>query len=258
MEHSVTISELIRLHHQPYQEDIPFWISRTIDDSLVLELGCGHGRVSIPLAREGRTLVGIDRDWSVLSFLNSLIESKWPDLRNRIQIIQADLLHFHSPSVFDAALLPCNTFSTFRRAERMQLLNRIAGSLKSGGSFIASIPNPELETVLLQPGLDENDGGDSEIESLIIHPETGFPIQVRSRLAPTEGGLVLEWIYDLLLPDGNVDRFIKSTQHYLEPLEVYCDEFKNVGLLVETCLGDFSGGEYDQDSPYLILIAKSP
>jgi SAM-dependent methyltransferase len=258
MKDLVTISDLVRLHHQPYEEDIPFWISRTKDDSLILELGCGHGRVSIPLAKEGKTLVGIDQDWEALSILNSIVESQQPDLKKRIQLIQANLLHFHSPPVFDSVILPCNTFSTFAHTDRMLLLNSVTCSLRPGGSFIASIPNPELGRFLSQSPFDENDFGEAEIESLITHPESGLPVQVRSRMVPTQGGMILEWIYDLLLPDGNVERYIKSTEHYLELPEVYLNEFSSVGLTIEAYLGDFSGDDYDQDSPYLILIAKSP
>ena len=258
MKHLVTVGDLIRLHHQPYEEDIPFWISRTNNARLILELGCGHGRVTIPLAKEGRIVIGIDRDREALSYLNALISSQGLDLRKRIQIVQADILSFRSPPIFEAVILPCNTFSTLNHHNRMELLDRVVHSLLPGGSFIASFPNPEGGVIFSESPTDVNDEGELEIESQFLHPDYGFPVQVSSKLMPTEGGMILEWIYDLLLPDGTVERFIKSTQHYLEPLEVYLSEFHKAGLVVVDCLGDFTGGEYNQDSPYLILSGKSP
>ena len=255
MKHPVTIGDLIRLHHQPYEEDIPFWKSRTDNDSLILELGCGHGRVSVPLAKDGRKVIGIDRDWSALSFLESTIASQGKELREQIQLIQADILNFHSSPAFKTVILPCNTFSTFNHHSRMRLLDRVAHSLLPGGAFITSIPNPERGMNLSQPTIKTND--ETEIESQFVHPETGLPVQVSSRLIAAEEKMTLEWIYDLLLPDGTVERFIKSTKHYFESLDVYRDEFQMAGLPVEVCLGDFSGGEYDRDSPYMILIGRS-
>jgi SAM-dependent methyltransferase len=257
MRHSIEIHELIRLHHQSYQEDISFWISRTRIGSLILELGCGHGRVTIPLANAGRKVVGIDRDRDALSSLDSQRKTLPEEIRNRILIIQADILDFHSSSIFDAVILPCNTYSTFNHQDRLQLLSGVYRSLRSGGIFITSIPNPELGSILsrsLEEGKDEQN---AELESQFIHPKTGLPVQVSSRLTPTQRGMTMEWIYDLLLPDGNVDRFVVSTEHYLESLKAYEDELIIAGFRSEAFLGDFSGTEYDQDSPFLIMVAKS-
>jgi 2-polyprenyl-3-methyl-5-hydroxy-6-metoxy-1,4-benzoquinol methylase len=49
------------------RRDVPFW--RRVAASAggpVLELGCGTGRVSLPLARAGVNLVGIDRSAPML------------------------------------------------------------------------------------------------------------------------------------------------------------------------------------------------
>src|SRR2546425_3012707 len=50
------------------RRDVPFW--RRLASSAegrVLELGCGTGRVSLPLARSGVRLVGVDRSAAMLA-----------------------------------------------------------------------------------------------------------------------------------------------------------------------------------------------
>ena len=49
------------------RRDVPFWraVAATAGGP-VLELGCGTGRVSLPLARAGVQLVGIDRSAPML------------------------------------------------------------------------------------------------------------------------------------------------------------------------------------------------
>jgi SAM-dependent methyltransferase len=252
MKPSISIGELVRLHHQVYEEDIPFWVSRTGIDSPVLELGCGHGRITIPLAKRGRKVIGVDQDWQALLYLDSQLKLQTPELG--VHILLADMLHFHCLPIFGSIILPCNTFSTFKKNDRIKLLERIIRMLRPGGSFIVSIPNPEQVLMLSQSlKVDEVDQ-----ETQFIHPESGFPVQVSSRGLPTQEGMIWEWIYDLLLPDGNVERFIQSIEHYPSSLEVYRKEFKEAGFIVDTCLGDFSGTEYHPESPYLILIGKSP
>ena len=46
------------------KRDVPFWRSLALQcGGPVLELGCGTGRISLPLGRAGVPLVGIDREW---------------------------------------------------------------------------------------------------------------------------------------------------------------------------------------------------
>jgi SAM-dependent methyltransferase len=49
------------------RRDVPFWRRVALDaDGPVLELGCGTGRITVPLARAGVDLVGIDRSAPML------------------------------------------------------------------------------------------------------------------------------------------------------------------------------------------------
>lgn len=49
------------------RRDIPFWLRMTAAvDGPVLELGCGTGRVTMPLAHEGVRIVGVDRSGEML------------------------------------------------------------------------------------------------------------------------------------------------------------------------------------------------
>src|SRR5206468_5141617 len=50
------------------RRDVPFWRRLASSaDGRVLELGCGTGRVSLPLARSGVRLVGVDRSAAMLA-----------------------------------------------------------------------------------------------------------------------------------------------------------------------------------------------
>lgn len=50
------------------QRDVPFWLRMTAAvDGPVLELGCGTGRVTMPLAHAGVRIVGVDRSAEMLA-----------------------------------------------------------------------------------------------------------------------------------------------------------------------------------------------
>ncbi|MCJ7716875.1 MAG: class I SAM-dependent methyltransferase, partial [Anaerolineales bacterium] len=136
------INRLVQAHHADYKEDLPFWESWTKGNDPVLELGCGHGRVTIPLARAGRQIVGVDLDLDSIRFLQSELDGENKDLQERLSIVQADILQYQGDHIFGSIIIPCNTYSIFSVTERKLLLGNAARMLNQEGLFIVSVPNP--------------------------------------------------------------------------------------------------------------------
>ena len=72
---------LVRVHQAGYTDDLSFWESSTNGNDPVLELGCGHGRITIPLVRAGRKIVGLDLNLACIQYLQSEIEKETQDLQ---------------------------------------------------------------------------------------------------------------------------------------------------------------------------------
>jgi len=247
---------LVQQHHAEYKDDLPFWRSWTKGKDPILELGCGHGRVTIPLAKAGRQIVGLDNDWGSIQFLESELMGDYKDLSKRIDIIQADMLHFQVDRVFCSVIIPCNTYSILTAQDRQLLLGNVTTVLQNKGLFIVSVPNP-LRIKALHESLRGNDidsEPETHVETVFTHPETGHPVQVSSRLASTLDGIRWDWLYDQLFPDGRTERSLQSTEHKLSSLEIYQQEFRKAGIRTSAILGDFNGAGFGEDSPYLILV----
>jgi len=176
-------------------------------------------------------------------------------VRGRSFILQEDILQLQTEQQFGSVIIPCNTFSTFNKIDRLSLLQKINQFLKKGGTFLASMPNPVQNQQFHKILLESPEGEETELETTISHPETGYPVQVSSQFMAAQEALRWDWIYDHLYPDGQVDRLIQSAKHYLSSREIYLGELKKSGFGEINCLGDFSGESYSEDSPYLILIA---
>src|SRR5512139_2330905 len=102
--------QLYHAHHNRYLEDIPFWLELAAQHGdPVLELGCGTGRVLLPLVRAGHRVVGLDNDLSMLHFLRSHLDTT---LQPAPEVFVADLAAFRLAVRFPLIILPCNTFST--------------------------------------------------------------------------------------------------------------------------------------------------
>jgi len=237
---------LYHAHHRRYRADLDFWLglARQQGDP-VLELGCGTGRVTLPLARAGFHIVGLDRDASRLAFLRSRLP---PDPDLRLHLLQADMTRFRLASRFALVIMPCNTVSTLTAGERRALFRRVRAHLLPSGRFVASAPNPSL-LAELPPS------GEPEVEETFVHPGSGHPVQVSSAWRRTPEGITIEWIYDHLLPDGGVERWTAVVAHSLIGPAAYQRAFEEAGLQLITTYGDFDGAPYTLDAPYLILLA---
>jgi SAM-dependent methyltransferase len=119
---------LYHTHHNLHPEDIPFWLelaaesSAGIFQSPILELGCGTGRVLVPLAQHGYTVYGLDHDFDMLLFLHQNLPAR---VASRVHIFQADFAALHLHQRFGLILMPCNTFSTLTSEVRQVTLESV-------------------------------------------------------------------------------------------------------------------------------------
>ena len=79
------------------RRDVAFWRHVALQaGGPVLELGCGTGRISLPLARAGVPLVGIDRSAAMLAFARRRLRRA--RLADRLALVQGDIRFLPFPS----------------------------------------------------------------------------------------------------------------------------------------------------------------
>ncbi|OGO28050.1 MAG: hypothetical protein A2Z16_04130 [Chloroflexi bacterium RBG_16_54_18] len=241
------LARLYHAHHDPHQEDLPFWLELAhLQGDPILELGCGSGRVMLPLARAGHFVLGLESDPDMLTVLQ---ENLPPGLAERVGTIQADMAAFELGRLFALILLPCNAFSTLTAKARGATLDCVQRHLTPQGLFAVSLPNPTMLRKL--PGRSQ-----PEVEEHFPHPLDGEPVQVSSSWNRTAGHFVVRWDYDHLLPDGNVERFSMQVRHELGSTEAYIAEIEAAGLHRVEIYGDYDRSPYSPESRYLIVTAR--
>ena len=234
------------IHHSRHPEDVDFW--RQLAERQggpILELGCGTGRVLLPLAGAGHSIFGLDRNYAMLARLK---DNLTPEPASRILIMQADLTSFQLAKQFALIFLACNTFSALPDRDRMRCLENAAMHLAPAGLFVASVPNP-----VLLAGLP--DRSDAEVEEVFPDPETGDPIQVSSGWERDQQGFHPYWHYDRLSSDGQVDRLTVRTTHTINSRQTYLKELGMAGLRSVAVYGDYDFSAYRRSSPHLIIAA---
>ena len=126
-----------------WTDDIAFWQRQTNrQKGKILELGCGTGRITIPIAQEGKKISGLE-------FNDSMIESakiKASKHKVKIDFYLADMRYFSLNDRFDLIILPYNTIFHLVSLQDFQCcISCVKNHLTPKGKFIvdAWIPNME-------------------------------------------------------------------------------------------------------------------
>ena len=134
------------------KRDVPFWMElarRTLRAAdrkhrRALELGCGTGRVTFPLARAGVPMVGIDRSREMLA--RAVNRRRRLRNQNRVQLIRGDIRHLPFPEkTFPLVIAPYGILqSLLRERDLTATLEAVRGVLTQGGTFglelVADLP----------------------------------------------------------------------------------------------------------------------
>lgn len=238
---------LYHTHHSLESDDLPFWLDWAKQQGgPILELGCGTGRVMLPLAQAGYKIVGVDHDPDMLAFLrkNAIVHQV-----DEIDIIQADITNLRLNQRFALVLLPCNTFSTLTPDGQRATVQRAHEHLRSEGLFIASMPNPQALVSLPRHGA-------AQLETSFPHPLSGQPVEVHSEWKRSKETVTFFWHYDQILPDGRAERQTLSARHYLRNKAATLETFRQAGLSIAATYGAYDYTAHEKDSPYLIVVCR--
>src|SRR5579859_2562881 len=91
--------------------DVEFYVEEARRaDGDVLEVGCGTGRVLLPIAVAGMTIAGLDPSEEMLSIARGKIAGEAEAVRLRIELVQGDVRTFSLDRRFHLAVIPYRAF----------------------------------------------------------------------------------------------------------------------------------------------------
>jgi len=157
--------------------DVEFYVAEAQRaGSPVLELGCGTGRILVPVAQAGVEIVGLDRAPSMLAVARDKVGKLPPETRRRIALIEADMRDFDLGRRFTLAMIPYRAFLHLLTVEdQLRALRRIHDHLVDGGRLVLNIFDPSLEIIVAHRG---PLGASLKLEGEFVHPETGHRVLV--------------------------------------------------------------------------------
>jgi SAM-dependent methyltransferase len=234
-----------------FPDDIPFYQAVIPPGDIdILELGCGTGRVTIPLAAQCRTIHGIDLSPAMLALCRQkLSDAGIPS--TRAQVALGDITDFFLERQFDWIIAPFRVLQNLESDEQVHGLFRcMRAHLAPGGCCILNVFHPNRDPEgLRQHWVKPHEvlDWDEPVEDGRITCHARF-----ARMDPEKLVLYPELIYRRYKGEQMVEEAVLKIAMRC----YYPDEFEalvvNHGFEIVACWGGYHGEAYGH-GPELVL-----
>jgi ubiquinone/menaquinone biosynthesis C-methylase UbiE len=231
------------------RRDVPFWKNLALHaGGTVLELGCGTGRISIPLGRAGVPLLGIDRSEPMLVRARTRIRRS--RLSGRVRLLRGDIRFLPLPKHATAMVMaPYGILqSLLRERDLAATLAEVHRVLEPGGTFglelVADLPSwEEYRKRVSLKGWRGRSGGShlTLVETVRQDPKrhlTIFDQEFTERAGSRK----------------RVHRFSLTFRTLSVPQMTR--RLEKAGFGVTALLGDYRGGPWDPRADVWVILAK--
>ena len=220
-------------------------------DGPILELGCGTGRVLVPLARDGYHVTGLELSEAMLQTARAKIDAA--QVSDRVTLIQGDMCEFEIPTRFALALFPINTFMhCYDTHQQLACLRCVHQHLQPGGQLIVDVYQPDPQVLL------ESDARLLS-EGTVLDPETGHTIHrlFARRLDLATQTQHITFILDEIDLAGRVRRTLfpfRMRFVYRYEMELL---LRQAGYSLEAVYGSYDLEPFESSSEKMIFLARA-
>jgi SAM-dependent methyltransferase len=220
----------------------------------ILELGCGTGRLLIPIAAAGHEVVGLDLSEHMLARCRDRLAGQPPDVQARARVIQGDMTDFCLEGAFALITVPFRAFQHLLSVEQQLACLRCAHRhLVHGGKLIL-----DLFQVNLRYLVDPTSANEKEDFSGVVLPG-GRTLRRTHRIAGwhrVEQYNDIEMFYYVAHADGHTDRLVQAFPfRYFFRYEVR-HLLARCGFAAAELFGSFDRRPLRDDSPEMIFVAE--
>ena len=227
--------------------DLPFWEAQA--DACrgpVLELGCGTGRVAIPLAKLCQAVTGIDASDAMLAEARRKAAEQHVD----VEWVKADMRDFDLGRTFSLIIIPANTLCHLLTVSDFEAcMDCVKRHLGPDGRFVIDVFVPKAELLLEKHGErfpfaeyhDPDIGGTVVVtESYVYEPDTQIKRVTTHHAVPGR--------------DAEFEGALDMRMYFPQELDAL---LKYNGLRIHTKYGNHDGDPFTASSEkQLIVCAK--
>jgi ubiquinone/menaquinone biosynthesis C-methylase UbiE len=232
------------------RRDVPFWRNLAVQaGGPVLELGCGTGRISLPLGRAGVSLVGIDRSAPMLARARE--RARRARLSGNVGLVRGDIRALPFDRRFSLVMAPYGILqSLLRERDLSAALDEVRRVLRPGATFglelVADLPSwEEYQKRLSLKGWRTRRGGAHVTLVETVRQDRARRLTIFDQEFTERKGT-----------KRRVHRFALTFRTLSIPQMVR--RLEKAGFEITALLGDYRGKPWDPRAEVWVILAKTP
>lgn len=232
--------------------DVPFFVEMARRyGPLVLELGCGTGRLLLPIAQSGTAIVGLDSSDEMLAICRAKMNFYDEQTKARITLVHGDWVDFQLNQIFSLAFFACNTFNHLISQEhQVKALGKVYDHLSAEGILIIDNSVPNIQQFM------ESNGKQAVYE--FLNPANGN--KIIDKFTPHYDFIQQLEHADIVLEEYSEGKLVRTaktrtTSTFLFPRELQL-LLKYCGFEVLTVWKNQKQESFDSDAREMIILAR--
>ena len=226
-------------------DDLPFykrWLPKN-KEANILELCCGTGRLTIPIAKDGYQVTGVDITPSMLQ----QAKTKAKNEGLKIKFIEADIRTLHLPEKYDLIFIPFNSIHhLYTNQSLFQAFSAVKKHLKNNGLFLLDCFNPDLQFIV--------EGEKERKEIAQYTTEDGRNVHIKQQMKYESDTQInrIEWHYYI---NGNFHstQNLDMRMYFPQELDAY---LQSSGFKIVHKFGSFTEEPFTQKSNKQIFVLR--
>ena len=229
------------------RRDEAFWTRlAAAQEGPILELGCGTGRLTIPVARTGARVVGIDRSAPMLARARQrLRRTRLPAL-----LLRGDIRHlpFRRRTRFDLVMAPYGMLQSLTSDRDLRLtIDAVKSVLRKGGLF----------AIDLVPDLPRWDEYDRRVSLAGRRGRGHLRLTESVRQDRARGLTIFDQHYEERRGARRLSTRFSLTFRTISVADMR-RRLERAGFRIDAVLGDYDGGPLDSRADVWIILARKP
>ncbi|UCF69668.1 MAG: class I SAM-dependent methyltransferase [candidate division WOR-3 bacterium] len=245
------IARLYDYEVKDFVHDIPFYVEYAKEcGGDVLELGCGTGRVLIPIANEGIKITGLDASERMLAIARKKVKSD-KELRKNVTLVHGDMKSFKLNKKFSLIYVAFRSFQCLlTKKDQIACLECVFEHLVEGGCLIVDLFAPRHD-LLAQSRVTLDLGSFYDMENG-LHITRRSEVQYDLAKQTLHEDRVYEW------KDGSGNACREFWSYDIAYLFRYESELllEKCGFRIDNVYGDFDKSPYNYYSGEQIFVAR--
>jgi SAM-dependent methyltransferase len=251
------------LEHLGDEEDINFYLGlvKRLRPKRILELGCGTGRIALPLAEQGIAcgyrVVGLENEAAMLGGAVERRRSASPQVQECLTFVEEDMRSWQADERFDLILAPCSSIAHLHGLDdQIRTWRQARANLCAGGRFVVEVTMPNLAVfadsfsrsprALVEIDIDNFD--EAEGIRLLRHKTT--------RYLSNQQRAQIRFLYEKYRDDRLVDSYIDDFEsHVFFPRELEL-LFIHADFKLENTIGDYQSRPLSVNSRLIIMTGR--